>query len=166
MARTRSDAETRAVGHALTRVLVARDLVVLSGDLGAGKTTLTKGIATGLGIPEEITSPTFTLARRYEAALSLHHLDVYRLDEHADIVDLGLPELMDDDAVTVIEWGDLIASELGPDRLEIRLLLCDDDEERRIEVVAAGRSWHARTALLAEVLAPWTAEPGEGDPAR
>jgi len=158
MVRTRSDVETRAVGQALTQVLVARDLVVLSGDLGAGKTTLTKGIAMGLGIAEEVTSPTFTLARRYEAAVALHHLDVYRLDEHADVVDLGLPELMDDDAVTVIEWGDLIASELGADRLEIRLLLCDDDDERRIEVLASGRSWHARAARLAGVLAPWTSE--------
>lgn len=152
---TRSDAETRAVGHALTRVLAARDLVVLSGDLGAGKTTLTKGIAKGLGIDDEVTSPTFTLARRYEAAVALHHLDVYRLDEHADVVDLGLPELMDDDAVTVIEWGDLIASELGADRLEIRIMLCDDDDERRIEVIASGRRWHPRVGLLADVLAPW-----------
>lgn len=154
------------MGHAITGVLVARDLVVLSGDLGAGKTTLTKGIAKGLGIPDEITSPTFTLARRYDAELSLHHLDVYRLDEHADVVDLGLPELMDDDAVTVIEWGDLIASELGPDRLEIRLLLCDDDDERQIEVVASGRRWHSRTARLAELLAPWATGTDEGGSGR
>ena len=88
------------------------DLVVLGGELGAGKTVFTKGIADGLDVAETVVSPTFTLAREYMGRLRLVHVDVYRLDRVQEFLDLGLEDLAGDDAVTVVEWGDVVAAEL------------------------------------------------------
>ncbi len=110
------------LGHTLRR----GDLVVLSGELGAGKTHFVKGIAEGLEIDDRITSPTFALHQRYEGRETLHHLDVYRLDDLAETIDLDLPELMES-GVTVIEWGDTILDVLPTDRLLVRLMFDDDD---------------------------------------
>ncbi|MEL6981209.1 MAG: tRNA (adenosine(37)-N6)-threonylcarbamoyltransferase complex ATPase subunit type 1 TsaE, partial [Actinomycetota bacterium] len=98
---------TQAFAAALAEVLVDGDLLVLTGDLGAGKTCFTQGLGAGLGIDDRITSPTFTLANRYRGRLILHHLDVYRLDGEADAADLDLDDLLES-GVTVIEWGDRV----------------------------------------------------------
>lgn len=111
---------TRAIGAELAGALVDGDLLVLTGDLGAGKTCFTQGVGAGLGVEERITSPTFILANRYRGRLTLHHLDVYRLDSEADAVDLGLEELLED-GVTVIEWGDRIAGLLPPRRFTVTI---------------------------------------------
>ncbi len=108
------------IAASLGRSLVVGDLVVLTGDLGAGKTQFTKGVAKALGISEPVTSPTFALHQQYEGDLTLHHLDVYRLDDLAETLDLDLPELIES-GVTVIEWGDSIESELPNDRLIVRI---------------------------------------------
>lgn len=103
--------QTRALAAAMAPLLAVGDLLVLTGDLGAGKTCFTQGLGRGLGIDDRITSPTFTLAARYHGRLTLHHLDVYRLDSVAETLDLDLPDLLES-GVTVIEWGDQILSVL------------------------------------------------------
>ena len=116
---SRSAGETEALGARLAELLNAGDVVVLTGDLGTGKTVLAKGIGRGLGVTEPIVSPTFTIVREYEGDIPLQHLDVYRLDHLQEAIDLGLDELLDGDAVTVIEWGEAVGALLPPDRLEV-----------------------------------------------
>ncbi|MEQ8717224.1 MAG: tRNA (adenosine(37)-N6)-threonylcarbamoyltransferase complex ATPase subunit type 1 TsaE [Acidimicrobiales bacterium] len=160
--RTASADETRAVAEALAALVGPGDVVLLSGDLGAGKTTFTQGLGRGLGIEARITSPTFTLAREYSGRVMLHHLDVYRLEQLAEVLDLGLPELLDSGGVVVVEWGDSIRPVLPADFLEVRLLFVDDgsDDERVFEFRGVGSSWSARGRALAGALSSWT----EGEP--
>ena len=105
--RTRSAEETKQVAEAIEPVLQPGDVILLSGDLGAGKTVFTQGLAVALGVSERVTSPTFTLAASYEGRIKLHHLDVYRLENLGEVVDLDLPGLLDDDAIVCIEWGEV-----------------------------------------------------------
>jgi len=121
VARTASALETRDLAAALAELARPSDLLVLVGDLGAGKTAFTQGFGRGLGIDEQITSPTFALVRSYTGRLDLYHLDVYRLEQVSEALDLGLSELLDDGSVTVIEWGDTIAPALPHDYLEVHL---------------------------------------------
>lgn len=143
---------------AIAELLRPRDVVVLSGDLGAGKTTFTQGVGRGLGIDEQITSPTFTIVRSYTGRLDLYHLDVYRLSELEEVADLGLGEILDDDAVTLIEWGDRILPLLGTDHLDVRIRLGEGDDERVIELVCTGHRWSARTKALQTAVGPWLDE--------
>lgn len=143
---TRSPAETRALGTRLAAVLEPGDVILLVGDLGAGKTELAKGIAVGLGVEEAVVSPTFTLAREYEGRLPLVHADAYRLEHGRDVADLDVQER--DDAVTLIEWGNAVTGVLGIDEyLEVRLSSVGDDE-REITPVPCGPSWQARIGAL------------------
>ncbi len=160
VARTSSAAGTAELGEALAEVARPSDLILLSGDLGAGKTTFCQGFGRGLGVDDQITSPTFTLARTYSGRLDLHHLDVYRLDGLDEVGDLGLNELLDEGAVTVIEWGDTIVPLLGADRLEIRIHLGEGDDDRVLEIEPAGR-WAARDRVLRTTLDRWI---GNGAP--
>jgi len=146
---------TRALGAALAALARPGDIVLLSGDLGTGKTALTQGFAAGLGVTEQVVSPTFTIARDYDGRLRLHHLDVYRLDHLQEAIDLGLAELTDDGGVTLIEWGEVVIPTLPPDYLEVRLTYGDGDDDRRIELVPVGAHWQARTRAMASTLAPW-----------
>ena len=149
---------TRDLGAALAELARPGDLVLLVGDLGAGKTALAQGFGRGLGIAGPITSPTFTLARQYEGGrLLLHHLDVYRLEQMEEVFDVGLPELLDEGAVTLIEWGDAIAPALPSDYLEVRLAYGAGDDERTIELKVVGASWSARQRAVGQALAPWAA---------
>lgn len=103
--------------------------LVLTGDLGTGKTTLTKGIASGLGITQMIKSPTYTIIREYEEGrVPLYHMDVYRLADASD--DLGLDEYFDGDGICIVEWGSLIKDQLPPDFIEIDLKRTDSLDER------------------------------------
>lgn len=122
---------TAALARAVTAELRPGSVVLLIGDLGAGKTTFTKALAEAAGVNEEVTSPTFTIMRPYDAqfsfgSASLLHLDAYRLGGPEPLDDLGIFELLDDGAVAVIEWGDLVASAF-PDALAIEFLVFDDD---------------------------------------
>jgi tRNA threonylcarbamoyladenosine biosynthesis protein TsaE len=165
VARTDSVDATRALGAALAGLVEAGDLLLLAGELGAGKTALSQGFGRGLGIEERITSPTFTLAREYDTGrLLLHHLDVYRLEQLEEILDVGLPELLDDGGVTLVEWGDVVAAGLPPDYLEIRLTFGEGDDERRLTFLATGSRWQARLRLLGDVIGPWLDKDGEGQP--
>lgn len=149
---------TRALGAALAELARPGDLVLLAGDLGAGKTAFAQGFARGLGIDGPVTSPTFTLAREYEGGrLRLHHLDVYRLEQLEEVLDVNLPELLDDDAVVLVEWGDAILPAVPADFLEIRITLGEGDDDRTFELRVVGPSWAGRLRAVAAVLAPWAA---------
>jgi tRNA threonylcarbamoyladenosine biosynthesis protein TsaE len=164
-ARTDSVDATRELGAALAVLMEPGDLLLLAGELGAGKTAFTQGLGRGLGIEDRITSPTFTLAREYEGGrLLLHHLDVYRLEQLEEILDIGLPELLDDGGVTLVEWGDVVAPGLPQDYLEVRLAFGEGDDDRLLTFEATGSRWQARTRLLGDVIGPWQDKDGEGQP--
>ena len=128
--RTCSRDETIALGERLGRALRAGDVLVLTGDLGAGKTQLTKGVAAGLGITEDVTSPTFTIEMVYEGGrLPLYHFDLYRLDDPDQLEDTGLFDVLGADGVCSIEWGEQVADEIGPQRMDVFLMRLDDDAE-------------------------------------
>ena len=156
--RTTSADETRDVGEAIASLLRPRDAVVLTGELGAGKTTFAQGVARGLGIEDQVTSPTFTLVKEYSGILDLAHVDVYRLDRVQDVMDLGLEELGGGDDVVLVEWGDTIEELLPDDRLRVELETEDqsDDDARAIEISATGTGWVARFAELEAAVLPWT----------
>jgi tRNA threonylcarbamoyladenosine biosynthesis protein TsaE len=160
-ARTTSADQTKTLAAALAELARPGDLLLLAGDLGAGKTAFTQGYGAALGIDDLITSPTFTLVNSYEGRLELNHLDVYRLDALAEVADLGVPEMLDDGGVTVIEWGDAVSPALPADYLEIRFTFGDDDDERTLELVPVGSRWSARTRAVAAAVAPWIHEPEE-----
>ena len=155
--RTTAADDTRAVGEALAGLFRPRDAVALTGELGAGKTTLVQGIANGLGVTDQVVSPTFTLVREYRGTdIEIAHVDVYRLDRVQDVVDLGLDELGDGEALLLVEWGDAVEALLPPDHLTIELTtIAGDDEERAIAVTPTGTSWDERAEHLEAALARW-----------
>ena len=127
---TTSPAETEAAGEQFGERLAPGDLVLLKGDLGAGKTTFVRGLMRGVGSPAHVASPTFQLVRVYPGRVQIAHVDLYRLEDGADLADLGLEELLDQGAV-VVEWGDrldareaalLLIEHLGGDRRRLRLV--------------------------------------------
>ena len=138
-----SPEETRAVGAVLARLLRPGDIVLLAGDLGAGKTTFTQGLAAAMGVRDQVTSPTFTLVRPYPCASgdvrTLLHADLYRLDHLAEVRDLALDELVEDGAVAVVEWGDVGAPVLDPDALMVSIDTAADDSRRVSVAFPAGR---------------------------
>lgn len=127
MFHTSSEDETIALGERLARTLPAKGVVLLIGNLGAGKTTLAKGIVKGLGAasPDEVSSPTFTLIHEYSDRV--YHVDLYRLDDPRAVARLGLDELFDRDALVLIEWGERFPDLLPADRTEIRLTRTEGD---------------------------------------
>jgi len=148
--------QTREVGQAVASMLQPRDTVVLTGDLGAGKTTLVQGIGRGLGVEDHVASPTFTLVREYSGRLDIAHVDVYRLERIQDVVDLALDELGGPERVLLIEWGDAISDLLPEDRLRVELTTeRADAETRRIVMTPQGRSWAARWERLEQILDPF-----------
>ncbi len=126
---THSRDKTLAFGRRLGELLGPGDVVALRGPLGAGKTTLNKGIAEGLGVPEPrwVTSPTFVLIHQYEGRLPVYHLDAYRLATAADAEALGTDELFFGDGVTVVEWADRIAAALPDEYLDIALEITGEE---------------------------------------
>lgn len=152
--RTSSADATRAVGEAVAPLLRARDAVILTGELGAGKTTFVQGVARGLGVDEQVGSPTFMLVREYSGRLDIAHVDVYRLERLQEVVDLALDEIGAGNDVLLVEWGDAVEGLLPEDRLRVELT-SDDDEARRIVMTASGASWRERGEKLGRALAPW-----------
>jgi len=150
--------DTREVGAALAGLFEPRDAVILTGELGAGKTTLVQGIARGLGVTDHVQSPTFTLVREYAGRLGVSHVDVYRLDRVQDVVDLALDELGDGDNLLLVEWGDAVEELLPPERLRVELTSEDPSggsETRRIGLSAEGSSWARRWERLEHLLRTW-----------
>ncbi|MBE6163697.1 MULTISPECIES: tRNA (adenosine(37)-N6)-threonylcarbamoyltransferase complex ATPase subunit type 1 TsaE [Streptococcus] len=137
--------ELMAYGYRLGQKLQAGDVLVLTGNLGAGKTTLTKGIAKGLDINQMIKSPTYTIVREYEGRLPLYHLDVYRIGNDPDSIDLD--DFLYGDGVSVIEWGELLEEDLLGDYLEV--VITPSGDGRQIELQTNG----PRSEELAEAMA-------------
>ena len=134
--------DTRAVGRRLGAVLRAADLVILTGDLGAGKTTFTQGLGDGLGVRGPVTSPTFVIARVHPSLVdgpALVHVDAYRLGDSAELDDLDLDTDLDE-AITVVEWGSGLAESLADDRLELTLERAADDV-RTLTITPVGLRW-------------------------
>jgi tRNA threonylcarbamoyladenosine biosynthesis protein TsaE len=130
---THSEEETIDLGRKIARDLPKRAVVLLIGNLGAGKTTLAKGILDGLGAgtPEEVASPTFTLIHEYPGA---YHIDLYRLDTAAQVATLGLDEIFDREAVVLIEWGEKFRELMPTERIEITLS-ADGEQNRKIAIL-------------------------------
>ena len=147
-------ADTRAVGERLAPLLRPGDLILLSGDLGAGKTTFTQGLGTALGVRGDVTSPTFVISRVHPSLGSgpaLVHVDAYRLGGVPELDDLDLDASLDE-AVTVVEWGGGVAEVLAEDRLEVELLRSHDESEgetRTLHVRAVGARWAGVARLSA-----------------
>ena len=143
--RTTAEAETIELGERLARILPSRGVVLLIGNLGAGKTTLAKGIAKGRGAanPDDVSSPTFTLIHEYSRTgdrssspvnysdvkySPVYHIDLYRLDEERQVATLGLEELFEKDALVLIEWGERFPDLMPRERTEIHLRALENDE--------------------------------------
>jgi len=138
-------ADTHAIAAALAGLSRSGDLIVLAGEMGAGKTAFAKGFGAALGVTEPITSPTFTLVHSYEAGrLTLHHADIYRLSTHNEVADLALAELLEYDGIVLLEWGDVVAQSLGEHLLVHLAAVPDDDDARRITLSGTGRAWAMR----------------------
>ena len=171
--------QTHAVSAAVAALARAGDMIVLSGEMGAGKTAYAQGFGRALGVTEPITSPTFTLVHSYPigSKLTMHHADLYRLDRTVDIDELALHELAGFGGIVLVEWGDVAAAGLG-DHLEVRLVHpapADDDAAdrddaddgdvndgefaddgvREIEISASGSAWSARWERLTRTLEPF-----------
>jgi tRNA threonylcarbamoyladenosine biosynthesis protein TsaE len=147
--RTRSREETIAFGRRLGGRLQAGDVVALRGPLGSGKTTLTKGIAEGLGVqePRWVTSPTFVLVHQYEGRVPVYHIDAYRLKGAADAEALGADELFFGEGVAIIEWAERIMAAVPDERLDIELAILGEDE-RELTLEPAGPRYEQLVAEL------------------
>lgn len=132
-----------------------RDMIVLAGEMGTGKTTFTQSFGRALGITDLITSPTFNLLHNYGSGrMSLHHADLYRLERTGELENLGLDELQDSGGVIAVEWGDIVGDELG-DALVLRFAHADetvDTDVRGVTVLARGAQWESRIHKLVEEL--------------
>lgn len=145
---TSSAAETQALGRRLGTLLRAGDVVGLSGDLGAGKTVFTRGIAEGAGASGYVASPTFTFVREYKGSTLVYHVDLYRLDDPRQLDDLGLDEILDRDAIVVIEWAEKAASLLPGEHLWVTISFIDDEDRRFIHFLPKGERYEEMTRAL------------------
>ncbi len=178
LARTSSVDDTRQLAAALADLLRPGDLVLLTGEMGAGKTAFAQGLGRGLGVAGRITSPTFTIVQTYEDGhLVLHHLDMYRLEHLYEALDVGLAEMLDEGAVVVIEWGDAVRAVLPGEYLEITITFAPDrpapetpspeiegavdgePDERHWRLHPVGARWAARTDGLRATLGRWEEHP-------
>lgn len=184
--RTDGPEDTRALAGALAGLCRVGDVVLLVGDLGAGKTTFAQGFGAALGVAEHVVSPTFTLVRQYAlppagavvaggkpvnggAVLrQFVHVDLYRLSHLHEVADLGLGQLVEDGGVAVVEWGEAAEPVLGDDWLRVELELdadadtdagTDDENRRAIRVTCRGATWSARRSQVEDALGPWRTRP-------
>ncbi len=143
--KTQSMEETHALGKKIGEHVSPSMVFLMAGDLGAGKTTTTQGIAKGLGITKTVTSPTFNILKIYKGRMPLYHIDAYRLEGASQ--DLGFDEFLDDDGLTVIEWSQYVSELIPEEYLSISIRLLEDDE-REFTFTAKGKQYEA---LLEEI---------------
>ncbi len=161
LVRTSSADQTQKFAEVLAELCRAGDVLVLAGEMGAGKTAFTQGFARGLGVVDPVTSPTFTIVREYPGRrLNLHHLDVYRLEQIREVLELGVGEMLDEEAVMVVEWGDAVLPALGDESLEVRITFGEADDDRVLQICTRGRRWQARERMLTEAVERWRAGDG------
>ena len=132
---THSPEETRTIGQQIGETLKAGDVIALIGDLGAGKTCLTQGIARGVGIAshEIVNSPSYTLINEYAGEIPIYHIDLYRLKHHGEIIDLGLEEYLGGNGICIIEWADRMSNLLPANYIQVTMTWVDEST-RRIEL--------------------------------
>jgi tRNA threonylcarbamoyladenosine biosynthesis protein TsaE len=136
--RTSSTEETWQFSKELAQKLQPGDVITLEGDLGAGKTTFTKGLAVGLDISKNVSSPTFTIIKEYNGRLPLYHMDVYRLEDSYE--DLGFDEYFEGQGVTVVEWAHLIEEQLPNELLQIKITH-GEDNSRILTITPQGKRY-------------------------
>jgi tRNA threonylcarbamoyladenosine biosynthesis protein TsaE len=157
--RSDSVATTHAIAGVVAGLVRPRDIIVLAGDMGAGKTAFTVGFTRALGVSEEdqVSSPTFTLVHSYNSGrIPVLHADLYRLNSMAEVADLGLREQVDLGAVALVEWGD-VATEVIGDSLTIELSHDEDDDDARDIVISVeGHGWDTRWDKLRDSLREWS----------
>ena len=153
---TKSVEDTRALAAGMAALAKPGDLIVLAGDLGTGKTAFAQGFAQGLGVDEPVTSPAFVLVRTYDGRLPMVHIDVYRLDHMQELVDLGISELLDEGAVTLVEWGDAVTPALPADFLEVRLEAAEAPYDRILSIRSVGPAWPPRAEARRRALSAWS----------
>jgi tRNA threonylcarbamoyladenosine biosynthesis protein TsaE len=158
--RSDSVATTHAIAGVIAGLVRPRDIIVLAGDMGAGKTAFTVGFTRALGVSEDdqVSSPTFTLVHSYNSGrIPVLHADLYRLNSMAEVADLGLREQVDLGAVALVEWGDVAADVIG-DSLTIELSHDEDnDDARDIVISVEGHGWDTRWNKLRDSLRQWSA---------
>lgn len=149
---TDSEKETEKLGEKLGKILKPGTIILIRGDLGAGKTVLSRGIARGLGIEEAITSPTFTLVHQYKGRLPLYHFDIYRIGDPEEMYDIGYEEFFYGDGVTVVEWPEKMEWLLPDEYLEIKIerLPSNGQDVRRISIAGKGAQYENLEGELAE----------------
>jgi tRNA threonylcarbamoyladenosine biosynthesis protein TsaE len=159
---TRSAEATKELAGQLVALMVPGDVVLLSGDLGAGKTTFSQGVGRALGVDEPVTSPTFTLVRQYEVepgpggVRTLLHADIYRLDHLGEIADLGLGQLVEDGGVALVEWGEAAEPVLGSGALLVHIEADPEDEDvRTLRLSGVAGGWSDRWDRLIAAVTPW-----------
>ncbi|WP_339060967.1 tRNA (adenosine(37)-N6)-threonylcarbamoyltransferase complex ATPase subunit type 1 TsaE [Tepidibacillus marianensis] len=133
---TKTVDETQYVAKRLANYMEPGDIITLEGDLGAGKTSFTQGLAKGLGISQIVNSPTFTIIKEYQGRLPLYHMDVYRLEDGHE--DLGLDEYFYGEGISVIEWAEMIHDFLPKERLNIKIMQLNDVNQRMIQFQPIG----------------------------
>ncbi|XUX00107.1 MAG: tRNA (adenosine(37)-N6)-threonylcarbamoyltransferase complex ATPase subunit type 1 TsaE [Dehalogenimonas sp.] len=145
---SKSAVKTRRIGETIGKEFRPGDIILLAGPLGAGKTTLVKGMAKGLGVTGSVLSPTFVLARELEGRLKMYHVDLYRLEKMPEITDLGLDDYLYGDDITVIEWADRAETLWPDDHLRIDLEYTAD-KARKLKITAHGKRYHEMLDKLA-----------------
>lgn len=138
-----SPEDTRILGAALAPMLLPGDVISLSGDLGAGKTVFVQGLAAALGVHAAVTSPTFTIVHEYEGRYRVVHVDVYRLSSFQEVLDLGFEELVDPEAILVVEWGEAVAPMLPARYLQVEIRNTHPELDSRREIIfkPVGADW-------------------------
>lgn len=144
-----NEQETIDFGKKLGKLLLPGMVITLNGDLGSGKTTLTKAVAVSLGITEHIVSPTFTIVQEYEGRIPLYHFDVYRIADEEEMLFIGFDEYLAKGGICIIEWAERIREILPDERLDI-FLHYTEDGGRKMELIAHGRKYQALLEKLEE----------------
>ncbi len=148
---TSSPAETLQLGQMMATLLRPGDVVCLTGDLGAGKTLLTKGLAAGLGITEDVTSPTFTVLQVYEAKTPVYHFDLYRLENAEELVDIGFDEFVFGGGISIIEWADKFSYCMPEQYLHVAITHGTSPETRAIQIQARGTHYESLVEELKKI---------------
>jgi tRNA threonylcarbamoyladenosine biosynthesis protein TsaE len=132
---TRSEDETIELGKRFSTILEPGDVVALFGDLGSGKTKFVQGVCIGLGVSETVNSPTFIIMNKYKGRLTVYHFDFYRVKSVDEVIEIGFRDFIFNDAVSLIEWADVVYELLPSKRYDVYLRFIDREDEREIEII-------------------------------